>query len=91
MGEMIGQNISYYRVIEKLGFHLVRVLETKEGPGKVVTPSGKVGYVPDDLPLMLMPFVHLDPLCYLRDASGWKIAGFHRLPLDRASRQRPTK
>jgi hypothetical protein len=75
-------------VIETLGLHLVRSLDTKDGPDKVLTPSGKVGYVPDDL--RLMPFVHMDPLCYLRDASGWKIAGFHRLPLG-PSRQRPTK
>jgi hypothetical protein len=73
-------------VIEKLGLHLVRSLESKER--KVLTPSGRVGYVPDELPVM--PFVHMDPLCYLRDASGWKIAGFHRLPWD-PSRQRPTK
>jgi hypothetical protein len=39
---------------------------------RVVTPSGKVGYVPDDA----IGSLDLDQLCYLKDAAGWKIAGY---------------
>jgi hypothetical protein len=70
-------------VIEKLGLHFVRVMDD-EGPGgpppggnqmpmlKIVTPSGKVGYVPIDA---VSPLVN-DQICYVKEASGWKIAGF---------------
>ena len=67
-------------VVEKLGMHFVRVMED-DGPEppegtmpmlKVVPPSGKVGYVPADA---LSPLGN-DQLCYLKDATGWKIAGF---------------
>ena len=69
-------------VIEKLGMHFVRVMED-DGPGaapadapnpmmRIVTPSGKVGYVPVDT---LSP-LGSDQLCYVKDATGWKIAGF---------------
>jgi hypothetical protein len=37
-----------------------------------VTPSGKVGYVPIDT---VSPLGN-DQLCYVKDATGWKIAGF---------------
>jgi hypothetical protein len=66
-------------VVEKLGLHLVRVL-ADDSPAnavlatslKVATPSGKVGYVPVEA---LLP-IGGEQLCYLKDASGWKIAGF---------------
>lgn len=66
-------------VIEKLGLHLVRALED-ESPAnavmatalKVMTPSGKMGYVPVET----MRAVVGPQMCYLKDAGGWKIAGF---------------
>jgi hypothetical protein len=67
-------------VIEKLGMHFVRVMED-DGPEppadqppvlKVVTPSGKIGYVPADI---VSPLGN-DQICYAKDAAGWKIAGF---------------
>lgn len=67
-------------VIDKLGMHFVRVMED-DGPEppadqppmlKVVTPSGKVGYVPIDL---VSP-MGSDQICYAKDAAGWRIAGF---------------
>jgi hypothetical protein len=39
---------------------------------KVLTPSGKVGHVPVDAVLPIGG----EQLCYVRDAGGWKIAGF---------------
>jgi len=73
-------------VIEKLGLHLVWVLPeepppasarpnqppTAPPPVKIVTPTGKVGYVAIDT---IAP-IGSEQLCYLKDASGWKIAGF---------------
>ena len=68
-------------VIEKLGSILVRVMpEQPQGnappPGadfmRVVTPSGKVGYVPDEA----LASLDVDQLCYIKDAAGWKIAGY---------------
>jgi len=73
-------------VVEKLGLHFVRVMDD-EGPGqgpppgggnqdkpmlKIVAPSGKVGYVPVDA---VSPLVN-DQVCYVKEAGGWKIAGF---------------
>jgi hypothetical protein len=67
-------------VVEKLGMHFVRVMED-DGPEppagampmlRVVAPSGKVGFVPTDA---LSPLGN-DQLCYVKDAAGWKIAGF---------------
>ena len=67
-------------VIEKLGMHFVRVMDD-DGPEpppnqmpmhKVVAPSGKVGYVPADT---VSPLGN-DQICYVKDASGWRIAGF---------------
>lgn len=68
-------------VIEKLGLILVRVtidespLHAVEGTSaewmRVVTPSGKVGYVPNGTIGALVS----DQICYSKDASGWKIAG----------------
>jgi len=72
-------------VIEKLGSVLVRVMPEEPPPGaqgnapppqaafvRVVTPSGKVGYVPDDA----LASLDVDQLCYIKDAAGWKIAGY---------------
>jgi hypothetical protein len=39
---------------------------------KVLTAAGKVGYVPIDTILPLGG----EQLCYLKDGSAWKIAGF---------------
>jgi hypothetical protein len=39
---------------------------------KVVTPSGHTGFVSID---GISP-TGFDQLCYLKDASGWKIVGF---------------
>ncbi|MFD2181363.1 hypothetical protein [Rhodoplanes azumiensis] len=41
-------------------------------PLKVVTPSGKTGFVSADAVLPLV----FEQLCYIKDASGWKIAGY---------------
>jgi hypothetical protein len=64
-------------VVEKLaGIQLIRMMPD-DAPGaettflRVVTPSGKLGFVHAE-------FVKTFPesqLCYLKDASGWKIAG----------------
>jgi hypothetical protein len=70
-------------VIEKVGSILVRVMPDEPPPGaqgnapgstfvRVVTPSGKVGYVADDA----LGSLDVDQLCYVKDASGWKIAGY---------------
>lgn len=61
-------------VVEKLGMVMVRILPD-ENPGewlKVVTPAGKVGYAAGNA---LAP-IGADQLCYQKDASGWKIAGY---------------
>jgi hypothetical protein len=68
-------------VVDTLGMNLVRVVDTDE-PGsnpnappqmlKVVTPSGKVGYVSPD---SVMP-VAFDQLCYVKEGGAWKISGY---------------
>lgn len=66
-------------VVEKLGMHFVRVMPD-EGASqgnaapmlRVVTPSGKVGFVAAE---MIAPLGN-DQICYQKDASGWKITGF---------------
>jgi hypothetical protein len=66
-------------VIGKLGMYLVRVL-ADDSPAnavmatfaKVMMPDGKVGFVPVD---SVLP-IGGEQLCYLKEASGWKIAGF---------------
>ena len=66
-------------VVEKLGLHLVRAIDDDSPANavtqafvKVMTPSGKTGYVPvDTVKAVVGP-----QMCYLKDASGWKIAGF---------------
>jgi hypothetical protein len=67
-------------VVEKLGMQLVRVMPEVPPAGapqqsqfiRVVTPSGKVGYAPE---AFLLP-LDVEQLCYVKDASGWKIAGY---------------
>ena len=66
-------------VVEKLGMHLVLVMEDDKAPAsqdqamlRVVAPSGKVGFVPVDA---VTPLVN-DQLCYVKQAGAWKIAGF---------------
>ncbi|HXW26003.1 MAG TPA: SH3 domain-containing protein [Xanthobacteraceae bacterium] len=68
-------------VVEKLGLVLIRgvvddsPLNAVEGTNtewlRVVTPSGKTGYVA----LAEVSAVVGDQICYLKDASGWKIIG----------------
>lgn len=67
-------------VVEKLGLVLVRVLPDSappEDPNQpallhVAAPSGKTGFVPAEA------FSGLggDQMCYIKDASGWKITGY---------------
>jgi len=66
-------------IIDKLGLHLVRVLPDDSPANavlaafvKVLTPEGKVGFAPVD---SVLP-IGGEQLCYVKDASGWKIAGF---------------
>jgi hypothetical protein len=66
-------------VIEKLDMHFVWVVDdggsaNQQAPVlRIVTPSGKTGFVPADA---LSP-LGSDQLCYAKDAGGaWKIAGF---------------
>ena len=63
-------------VVEKLGLHFVRVMQDQNAqPGpmlKVVTPSGKTGFVPAEA---LSP-LGSDQLCFSKEAGGWKISGF---------------
>src|SRR6266849_1095200 len=63
-------------VVEKLGMVMVRILpEEDQANGdwlKLVTPSGKIGYVSGNV---LAPFGS-DQLCYQKDGGGWKIAGY---------------
>jgi hypothetical protein len=65
-------------VVEKLGLHFVRVMQDN-APGdqqnpmlKVVTPSGKTGFV---LAEALSPLGN-DQLCFSKEGGGWKISGF---------------
>jgi hypothetical protein len=66
-------------VVDKLGLYLIRVL-ADDSPAnavlatfaKVMTPSGKVGYVPIDA---ILP-IGGEQLCYIKEAGTWKIAGF---------------
>lgn len=66
-------------VVDKLGLYLVRVL-ADDSPAnavmatflKVMMPSGKTGFVPAEAVLPIGG----EQLCYLKDAAGWKVAGF---------------
>lgn len=78
--EVRGSDADDAPVIDKLGAALVRILpETGDdqptGPPttlRIVTPAGKTGYVAADA---VQPLA-VDQLCYIKDASGWKIAGY---------------
>ncbi len=66
-------------VSEKLGLHFVRVMPDGPAPApnqvpmlKIATPAGKTGFVAADA---IAPLGN-DQLCYVKDASGWKITGF---------------
>jgi len=66
-------------VIDKLGLYLVRVLPDDSPANtvmashvKVMTPPGKVGYVPID---QVLPLIG-EQMCYIKDAGAWKIAGY---------------
>ena len=67
-------------VVEKLGLNLVHVLPDTAAPNDpnspaflhVATPSGKTGYV---MATELAPLGG-DNICYVKDATGWKIAGY---------------
>jgi hypothetical protein len=67
-------------VIDKLGMYLVRVMDTDDAPSnpnaeppvKIVTPSGKVGFVSADA---VMP-IAFDQVCYAKEGGGWKITGY---------------
>jgi hypothetical protein len=66
------------KVIEKLGLHFVRVmpdttpLASVSSLLRIVTPSGKVGYIP----VAAIAPLGNDQLCYAKDGDGWKIAGY---------------
>ena len=65
-------------VVEKLGSHFVRVMDDEAAQNqqvpmmKIVTPSGKIGYVPADA---ISP-LGSDEMCYAKEGGAWKIAGF---------------
>lgn len=68
-------------VVEKLALNLVRVMPEPTPPGttpnpgpflRIVTPAGKVGYVPAD---SIAPLTS-DQICYVKDGNSWKIAGY---------------
>jgi hypothetical protein len=70
-------------VIEKLGQQLVRILPEEQSASaggapqdapflRVVAPSGKVGYVREEVVSPL----GTDQLCYIKDGGAWKIAGY---------------
>lgn len=67
-------------VTEKLGLHFVRVMPDQAPPTaqnqapmlKIVTPSGKIGYVAGEA---IAPLGN-DQLCYIKEGADWKIAGF---------------
>lgn len=65
--------------IDKLGLIFVRVLPERAGdPGnaagefvRIVTPSGKIGFVPTNAVASL----GVSQLCYVKEGGAWKIAG----------------
>lgn len=65
-------------VVDKLGINLLRLYADEQQSEanadwiRVVAPSGKVGYV---LVSGIMPLVS-DQLCYVKEASGWRITGY---------------
>jgi hypothetical protein len=65
-------------VVDKLGVTLVRLLIDNSSDAasaewiKIVTPSGKVGFVPASA---LAP-LGSDQICYAKEGGGWRIAGY---------------
>lgn len=63
-------------VIDKVGLQFVRILPEAKALSpafqRIVTPAGKTGYVSIDV---IAPFGN-DQICYVKDASGWKIGGY---------------
>jgi hypothetical protein len=61
---------------EKLGLHLVRVyldesLDASPDTLRIVTPSGKIGFVKAE---EVVPLSN-DQLCYIKEGNAWKISG----------------
>ena len=68
-------------VIGKLGMYLIRIMveeppagsEAPESPFiRIVTPAGSIGFVEENS----LSSLDFDQLCYVKDATGWKIAGY---------------
>ncbi|HEX2656230.1 MAG TPA: SH3 domain-containing protein [Xanthobacteraceae bacterium] len=69
------------QIVEKLGMHLVRVLPDNSPAAavngsnsdwlRVVTPTGKLGYVSSNN----LNALASDQICYSKDATGWHIVG----------------
>ncbi len=66
-------------VIDKLGLYLVRVLPDDSPANavtasfvKVMTPTGKAGFVPID---SILPLVG-EQMCFIKEGNAWKIAGY---------------
>jgi len=62
-------------VIDKLGMYMVRMLPDENGGAewiKVVTATGKVGFVPSNV---LAP-LGSDQICYTKEGGAWRIAGY---------------
>ncbi len=68
-------------VVDKLGQNLVRVMPEQPAAGaadqdspfiRIVTPAGKIGFVLEEL----ISSLDSDQLCYVKEATGWKIAGY---------------
>ena len=76
--EMRAKPDSKAAVVEKLAAVLLRMYPDETQPEsaadwmRLVAPSGKMGYA---LVTSLMPLVS-DQLCYTKEASGWRIAGY---------------
>ena len=68
-------------VVEKIGLILVRVLPDGAAPDNpnqapllhIALPSGKTGFVS----IEALSSLGGDQMCYTKDASGWKIAGYY--------------
>jgi hypothetical protein len=65
-------------VTEKLGLHLVRAYPDESPEAavhgevlRIVTPSGKLAYMPAD---QLLPLTS-DQICYVKEGNAWKIGG----------------
>ncbi len=79
--EVRASNQAKAQVSEKLGLHFVRILpddddaasaDNRVPPIRIVTPSGKTGFVSADA---IAPLGN-DQICYVKDGADWKITGF---------------